>query len=151
MKIYLLTHEQETKKSTNTGSIAIDHSSGIVERILWQRVNPNKELLCLVKNNNALLLYPSEQESNAEIEDYENFIIIDGTWQEARKIYNKTPYLKCAPQHFLKTANGSDYRLRKNQVPSGLCTLECVINVLKAKDENKLAEKLESEFLIFNT
>jgi DTW domain-containing protein YfiP len=176
MKIFLLTHERELHRGTNTGSLAIDDSSGcdIVERILWERVNPNKTLTNLLENNEALLLYskgesssavsstvsPSESSamssvnssanSSTSMQDYENIIIIDGTWQESQKIYNHSPYLKNAPKFTLKTSNDSSYKLRANQPKGGLCTIECIIEVLKMKGQDKIASALSVKFEQFN-
>ena len=96
MKIFLLTHEREIDRATNTGSIAIKHSNDIVERILWQRLNPNKDILKLIDNNEALLLYSKGDTDTAQsmVHDYENIIIIDSTWQESQKIVNKSHYLE---------------------------------------------------------
>lgn len=160
MKIYLLTHERELHRGTNTGSLAIKYSTNIVERILWERVNPNKDLIKLIENNEAVLLY-SKGESSPEgessslvssiiIEKYENIIIIDSTWQEARKIFNHSTYLKNAPQFTLKTANNSLYKLRANQPEGGLCTIECIIEVLKIKGQDKIATELSLKFVQFN-
>ena len=186
MKIFLLTHERELHRGTNTGSLAIDDSNDIVERILWERVNPNKDLTKLIENNEALLLYskgesssavsstvsPSESSamssvnslvnslvnspaissviSSTSIQDYENIIIIDGTWQESQKIYNHSPYLKDAPKFTLKTSNDSSYKLRANQPKGGLCTIECIIEVLKMKGQDKIASALSVKFEQFN-
>lgn len=150
MKIFLLTHEREIDRATNTGSIAIKHSNNIVERILWQRVNPNKDILKLIDNNQALLLYSKGDTAPSMIHDYENIIIIDSTWQESKKIVNKSQYLKKIPHATLKITGSSNYKLRRNQPEGGLCTIECIIEVLKIKGENQLASKLEAEFAQFN-
>ncbi len=63
MKIFLLTHERELRRGTNTGSLAINNSNNIVERILWDRVNPNKALTRLIANNEAVLLYSKAKQS----------------------------------------------------------------------------------------
>ena len=55
MKIFLLTHERELHRATNTGSLALESANEIVERILWERVNPNKNLTRLIENNEAVL------------------------------------------------------------------------------------------------
>ncbi|WP_159818965.1 tRNA-uridine aminocarboxypropyltransferase [Colwellia sp. 20A7] len=167
MKIFLLTHERELHRGTNTGSLAIDDSNDIVERILWERINPNKGLTKLIENNQALLLYSkgesisevsssaespaySSTESQASIQEYENIIIIDGTWQESQKIFNHSPYLKDAPKFTLKTTNDSLYKLRANQPKGGLCTIECIIEVLKMKGQDKIASALAVKFEQFN-
>ena len=164
MKIFLLTHERELHRATNTGSLAIEDSNEIVERILWERVNPNKDLIRLIENNEAVLLYSKGESSSAIsssaislptlsstiIEEYENIIIIDSTWQEAKKIFNQSAYLKNAPQFTLKTTSDSLYKLRANQPKGGLCTIECVIEILRIKGENKMAAELSLKFAQFN-
>eukprot|EP00487_Bulimina_marginata_P001706 TRINITY_DN14034_c0_g1_i1.p1 TRINITY_DN14034_c0_g1~~TRINITY_DN14034_c0_g1_i1.p1 ORF type:complete len:156 (+),score=9.16 TRINITY_DN14034_c0_g1_i1:461-928(+) len=154
MKIFLLTHERELHRATNTGSIALDNASEFVERIVWERVNPNKDLLRLIENNEAVLLYSkgesSSTESSADIAAYENVIIIDATWQESKKIFNHSQYLQDARQFTLKIANDSLYKLRANQPKGGLCTIECIIEVLKVKGQNKIASELLTKFEQFN-
>ena len=170
MKIFLLTHERELRRATNTGALALDHANEIVERILWERKKPNKDLVRLIENNEAVLLYSKGDSSSAlsseiitatspslspavpstRIEEYENIIIIDSTWQEAKKIFNHSPYLKEAAQFTLKTTNDSLYTLRANQPKGGLCTIECIIEVLILKGQNKLAADLSLKFAQFN-
>ena len=150
MKIFLLTHERELQRVTNTGALAIDDSNEIVERIVWDRVNPNKGLMELIKNNEALLLYSKGESSSAIIQAYENIVIIDSTWQESQKIFNQSSYLKTAPQFTLNTPNDSLYKLRGNQPKGGLCTIECIIEVLRIKGENKIASVLALKFEQFN-
>ena len=57
MKIILLTHERELHRATNTGNLAIENTNNIVERIVWERVNPSKVITQLIENNEAALLY----------------------------------------------------------------------------------------------
>jgi len=170
MKISLLTHERELHRVTNTGALALEDSNKIVERILWERVKPNKDLVRLIENNEAVLLYSKGDSSSAaipavipetsspvsevllstSIEEYDHIIIIDSTWQEANKIFNHSAYLKNAPQFTLKTANDSLYKLRANQPKGGLCTIECIIEVLRLKGQNKMAAELSLKFAQFN-
>lgn len=165
MKIFLLTHERELNRGTNTGAIALAHCNHIVERVVWNRVNPDKNLLdliALIENDQALLLY-SKQDQSKEVSDnlpaeqsssivnaYDNVVIIDATWQESRKIYNQSVYLKNAPHFTLKTATESLFKLRANQPEGGLCTIECIIEILKLKGHSRLALELLSKFEQFN-
>lgn len=158
MKIFLLTHERELHRATNTGALAIEYSNEIVERILWERVKPNINLTRLIENNEAVLLYSegksspktSSPLSPARIEEFANIVIIDSTWQEAKKIFNQSAYLKNAPQVTLKTTNDSLYKLRANQPKGGLCTIECIIEILRVKGQNKMASELSLKFDQFN-
>jgi DTW domain-containing protein YfiP len=150
MKIFLLTHERELDRKTNTGNIAIKSTKDLVERIIWDRVNPDNRLLKLIESDSIILLHPNKDAQALSIEKFENVIIIDATWQEARKIYNKSPYLKTTNKATLIPKNTSQYNLRRNQPQGGLCTIECIIEILKLKGENQLAKKLTEEFKSFN-
>jgi DTW domain-containing protein YfiP len=150
MKIFLLTHERELDRKTNTGNIAIKATKEFVERIIWDRVNPNKKLLKMIEKNEVTLLYPDKEAKPFSIDNFKNVIIIDATWQEARKIYNKSPYLKATNKTILNSKNTSQYNLRRNQPKGGLCTVECIIELLKTTGENELANKLSEKFKSFN-
>lgn len=150
MKIFLLTHEREINRATNTGNIAVKHATELVERVLWERIYPNDHLVELLKNNNALLLYPTADKTSADIDDFDNIVIIDGTWQEAQKIYNQSPYLKAAPKAALTANHQSTFQLRRNQREGGLCTIECVIELLRFKGRQQLADQLAIQFTLFN-
>jgi len=166
MKIFLLTHERELRRATNTGSLAIGCSNGIVERILWERLSPDTNITRLIENNQAILLYSTRETSTdgpsamsstlcstlspVKIEEYENIIIIDSTWQEAKKIFNQSTYLQKAEKFTLKTTSDSLYKLRANQPKGGLCTIECIIEVLRMKGRNNMASELSVKFDQFN-
>ena len=153
MKIFLLTHAREINRKSNTGNIAIKSSKGLIERIIWDRVNPNKRLLEVIESNTTALLYPSIDAKPLTISSIPNFdkiIIIDATWQEARKIYNKSPYLKITNKTSLNVKNTSEFNLRRNQPQGGLCTIECIIEILKLKENNQLVNTFTTEFDSFN-
>lgn len=152
MKFFLLTHEKEFKRPTNTGHVVKRILFGNSSQILWQRKNPDKKLLETMNRDDTILLFnKGEGESIDDISLFENFVILDGTWQEAGKIFNKSPYLKEIKTFTLQPKNKSVYNLRRNQKDWGLCTAECVIEILKMKDDNENSEKLESALLEFIT
>jgi len=179
MQIFLLTHPREVGKVTNTGrlvnrALSVGNSENVSAQILlWSRTQANPLLLDSIETTSTLLLYPSEEallspsedSSNLEqqqlmsrvipaqnaVEDVTSFIILDGTWQQARKIYNKSPYLKDLKRLHLAAKTPSRYSLRRNQKTSGLCTAESVIELLKLKRCLKSADAVDtlySQFLI---
>lgn len=151
MKIFLLTHERELLRATNTGALAMKVAPEIVERIVWARNEPNPFLLDAVNQGNTVLLYPVDDADVAPVESFENIIVLDATWQEARKIFNKSPYLKNVPKAQIKPQTVSQYQLRRNQPDGGLCTAECVMEILMAKNHTDIAERLDAAFGIFNS
>lgn len=110
--------------------------------------------MALINERSVALLYPSEEselisEKCCSSNSFKNYVVIDGTWQEARKIYNKSPYLHDLPTVKVETSAASIYTLRRNQKESGLCTAECVVEVLKAEGFEELAENLQGRLLDF--
>ncbi len=144
MKLFLLTHQKEIFRKTNTGALAVELLANEVEVVLWERTKANKKLLDCIEQGNIALLYPHEEsELLCATTPYETYILIDSTWQEAQKIYNKSPYLHDLPCVKVQTDNKSVYSLRRNQKEYGLCTAEIIVEVLKSKSMFEKAEDLE--------
>jgi len=151
---YLLTHPRELKRPTNSGAVVLKSlEAGSVRLISWERNRPDRELLSLVDRRNSVLVYhdPRGPEVSVieDLSSIDNFILLDGTWQEARKMYNKSPYLQGMVRLVLPAGKASLYNIRRNQTAGGLCTAECVIEILKMKKENGKAEVLLQGFLAF--
>ncbi len=152
MKIYLLTHARELNKQTNSGRIVQKCLGGRVEIVVWKRTEPNQEIMALIDRDEIALLYPNVNDGPVKsCQDYDNFLILDATWQEARKMYNRSLYLQRAKRVSLAISRPSRYKLRRNQIVDGLSTAECAIELLRQKDQKSLAAKLGREFTCFNT
>jgi DTW domain-containing protein YfiP len=148
MNIFLLTHQRERFKKSNTGSLIVDVIGEKAHVVVWNRVAPDPDLLKTIGEGSIALLYPSvDSQPVSEASDYQNYIIIDGTWQEAQKIYNRSPYLKYLPAIEIPANKPSAYHLRRNQREGGLCTAECAIEILKGRGFSLLANDLQSTFL----
>jgi len=149
MQLILLTHSRETQKASNTGQL-ISRVISEVQTIIWQRTEPDQALLKLIAEGETALVFQQENSiSSDNISPYKHFILIDSTWQEARKIYNRSPYLHNLPCIQLSTAKQSRYNLRRNQLDGGLCTAECAIELLSIAGLNEQADLLEKEFSTF--
>lgn len=155
MKIYLLTHAREIPKKTNTGRLVLDAFPELCERIVWERPNPDPRLEQLAQDPGCALLYPASEfpEDYVEpvkMEDIEHFVLLDGTWQQARKMYNQSPYLQAMAKVSIDADHESQFTLRRNQRKGGLCTAECVVEVLKGKGCMDQAEQLQGDFAEFS-
>ncbi|MEH6444853.1 MAG: tRNA-uridine aminocarboxypropyltransferase [Oceanospirillaceae bacterium] len=149
MKIYLLTHQRELAKESNTGQLVKQLLQDQAEIIIWQRTQPHPQLLQAIENQSTALIYPiagsTEMTSSTT---FDNYILLDGTWQEARKMYNKSTYLQALPKVKLVSDQASVYNLRRNQLVDGLCTAECVIAMLSFHQQ-MAAENLQQRLLEF--
>ena len=150
MKITLLTHFKEFEKRSNTGQLVVDVLGSAAEQVRWDRMNPPARLVEEIEAGGVALVYPGAVEENdGDLSGITHFIVIDGTWHEARKIHQRSPYLRKIRRICLATGEESRYNLRKNQKESGLCTAECVIELLRLSGEIAEAERLQERFLAF--
>ncbi len=150
MKITLLTHFKEFDKRSNTGRLVVDVLGSAAEQLCWDRMNPPARLLEEIEAGGVALVYPgAADQTDGDLSGITQFVIIDGTWHEARKIHQRSPYLQKIRRICLYTGEKSAYNLRKNQKESGLCTAECVIEVLRLSGNVAEAELLQERFLAF--
>lgn len=150
MKITLLTHDKEFGKRSNTGRLVVDVLGSSAEQVRWDRMNPPAMLQDEIEAGGVALVYPGAADRNDDdLTGIEHFIIIDGTWHEARKIHQRSPYLQKVRRICLKPTGKSIYNLRKNQKEACLCTAECVIEILRSKGDIEEAERLHEAFLAF--
>ena len=150
MNIILLTHQRELNKNTNTGFIVADILRDNCEIVVWDRVSPSQSLLEKIEHEKVVLLYPTDNTEiiSGDIE-CDSCIIIDSTWQEAQKIYNRSPYLKKIKKVKLVTGKKSIYTLRRNQKETGLCTAECAVEILKFNGDFQQANEIETQLIKF--
>lgn len=150
MAFILLTHQRELGKASNSGQL-IEQCLAETQRIVWQRTAPDPELLHMIAlhqpANRIALVYPCDRNPVAAgKQTFKHYILIDSTWQEARKIYNRSPYLHSLPCVQLSGGQLSRYSLRRNQQANGLCTAETAMALLaRAGDKASLAQ-LETRF-----
>jgi DTW domain-containing protein YfiP len=155
---WLIMHSEELKKPTNTGRLILDcfPDTKIFE---WSRTEPNQELINLIKDQNykVYILFPDDMPDfplKTEVFSPETgrkpvFIILDGTWNQARKIFRKSNYLHGIPAISLNIEKISQYKLRKPSEKGHLCTVEVAIEVLKLIGEAEASASLSDYFNIF--
>ena len=155
MHIWLLTHSEELKKRNGTGQIVKAQLPQACTVVVWKRTEPDQQLTGLPLDK-TLLIYPTAEpdypDSDSEpltISQAEHVILLDGTWQQARKMYNRTEYLKRF-QHYAIPNQQSTFQRRRNQLDGGLCTAETAAYLLQQKGLTKQAEAINTAFLTFN-
>lgn len=150
IKITLLTHHKEFGKRSNTGRVVVQVLGAEAEQIRWDRLEPPAQLVAEIAAGGVALVYPgSEHEEIGDLSEISQFVVIDGTWLTARKIYQRSPYLHHLRRVSLQPELPSRYNLRKHQKEDGLCTAECVVEVLRGVGRSEQAEELQRAFLAF--
>ncbi|KHT60513.1 hypothetical protein RJ45_23375 [Photobacterium gaetbulicola] len=148
----LLTHPKEMGKDTNTGQL-MERSLAHCQRQIWDRVNPPQALLGMLADPKyqPWLLFPGDDTVPAiPFRATEGktplFILLDATWQEARKMIRRSPWLATLPRLALGPETDSAYTLRRNQQAGNLCTCEAGIALLETTGFGQDANQLQQYF-----
>ncbi|TGE32112.1 tRNA-uridine aminocarboxypropyltransferase [Desulfosporosinus sp. Sb-LF] len=142
-KFLILSSEREFYRASSTGRLLKLINPGSTEIFLWERTNPSPGLMANIQKyrGKAYLLFPAEStdmvaRSVGEVEEGPvAFVLIDGTWKEARKIVRKSDYLKDLPLVSLKPDYESRFSLRRGRVEGTICTIEAAMEILKLTGE----------------
>ncbi|MHB0776230.1 tRNA-uridine aminocarboxypropyltransferase [Halomonas sp. WWR20] len=163
-RFWLLTHPLEHNKPTNTGRLISD-ILGTTEVFTWYRTAPDPRLLERLEDARfaPFIIFPDDQPDYAErvvgqgaLRDVTAdgripvFVILDGTWRQARRMFRKSPYLDGLPVLPLKTERLTRYRLRKPASTAHLCTAEVAAELLRMAEDTCAAAILDDYFDAFN-
>jgi len=157
-RFVLLMHHNERFKPTNTGRLIADCFSDT--RIFeWSRTEPAPEFLQLLQDQRyqPYLVFPEGEDYQQRMVTYKAsakrplFILLDGTWRQARRMFRHSHYLQHLPVITLpeRPAN-SRYHLRKAARPGQLCTAEVAAEFLAVMGDFAGAEVLMAYFEVFN-
>ncbi|MCF5505769.1 DTW domain-containing protein, partial [Pseudomonas syringae] len=78
------------------------------------------------------------------------FILLDATWNEARKMFRKSPYLERFPVLSLAPEQISRYRLRRSKRDDHFCTAEVAALCLELADDCSASGVLDAYLDVFS-
>lgn len=157
-KIWIVSLEREIRRPSNTARLLKLVNPESTELVLWERTNIPEKLIETINGGvyDIYLLFPEENDDLSERKfEFRNsegtpaFVILDGTWKEARKILRKSDYLKSLPRISLSPVNKSEYTLRRGATEGELCTIEAAIEVFKLNYEFENAQLIKGVFDLF--
>jgi len=157
-KIWILSTEKEFYRPSNTARLLEIVNPTSTEIFLWERTKIPEKLVANLNNEiyDTFLLFPVDNYETASrkvqykyTEKIPAFILIDGTWKEARKIFRRSAYLKKLPIISLEPDFKSKYDLRKGAADGNLCTIETVIEVLKLNGEFETSQVVNEFYNLF--
>lgn len=156
---WLLTHRYEFYKPTNTGRL-IQDTINYTRVFEWSRTEPSQELLDALDDSRyaPCIVFPAGEDYQARMLDDVSrkdgripvFIILDGTWRQARRMFRHSRFLQHLPVIEPKTDRLSRYKLRRSKIDHHLCTAEVAIALLEQVGDLDAAAHLEGYFDRFN-
>jgi DTW domain-containing protein YfiP len=148
----------EPLKPSNTGWLIADVVADTFA-FGWARTEVAPELLTLLSDPQwqPYVVFPREFADDArvvhDVAQVANkrplFILLDGTWDEARKMFRKSPYLQNFPVLSLQPEQLSRYKLRRAQSEAHLCTAEVGALCLDLASDTQAAAALNTYFEVF--
>lgn len=153
----LLMYDDEILKPSNTGRLIADIIPDTFA-FIWSRTNPNKEMLALLKDPNWLpiVIFPEEYCTQQTLirrfgktDKRPLFILLDGSWAQAKKMFRKSPYLENFPVLSFSPDTLSRYLVRKASKENQLATAEVAGRALEFIGEPENALHLDLLFEAF--
>ena len=160
--ICLLMAPFEALKPSNTGWLVADVVPDTFA-FAWSRLAVDPALLALLADPRwqPVVVFPREfARPEQVIDDLPSdatapgrrplFILLDGTWAEARKMFRKSPYLDALPVLGLHPEQRSRYQLRRSWHTHHLCTSEVAALCLALAGELAAAQALAQWLDVFS-
>ena len=157
--VCLLMAEFEALKPSNTGWLVADVVPD-TQAFAWSRTHVDAALPALLADPRwqPVVVFPGEFAAPERVvstlaEDTAArrplFVLLDGTWAQARKAFRKSPYLDRLPVLSLAPEQLSRYRLRRSTREDHFCTSEVAALCLELAGETHAAQTLETYLDVF--
>lgn len=156
-KFWIITSRSEFYRPSSTGRLLKLISPTSTEIFLWERTNPSPKLMENIESfkGRTYLVFPAECEDlidktvDKATEGDVAFILIDGTWKEAKKILRKSSYLSDLPRVSIKPEYETKFSLRRGSVVGTLCTIEAAMETLRIYGELEHEQYIRDYFNLF--
>ncbi|GGB01046.1 DTW domain-containing protein YfiP [Agarivorans gilvus] len=154
----LLMHNMEVLRPSNTGRFVADLIPDTYAYI-WSRTEPNTELLALCQQDQwqPYVVFPAAFSPSERVKHKVElahgkkplFILLDGSWREARKMFHQSPWLDKFPVISVAADQASQYGLRSRPIKGQWATAEVAAQLLAMSGETNNALLLEQRFRQF--
>ena len=154
----LVMFDTEPMKPSNTGRLIADILPD-TEAFQWSRTEPPRALLDLVASPDyqPMVVFPASYADAGRTVlttppltgKPPLFIMLDGTWTEARKMFRKSPWLDELPVISVDLSISSAYRLRVAHAEGQYCTAEVAAALLEQAGDVQASEGLTEHFTLF--
>jgi len=158
----LLMYDDEILKPSNTGRLIADLVPDTFAYI-WSRTEPHPDMLALLQEPQwqPVVIFPAEYSQPQRVISEHNqlhaklcdkkplFILLDGSWAQAKKMFRKSPYLDNLPVLSFSPENISRYLVRKAVKDNQLATAEVAALALEHIGEQHNSEQLALLFEVF--
>ncbi|WP_133012130.1 tRNA-uridine aminocarboxypropyltransferase [Marinomonas flavescens] len=161
----LLFHRDEIHKPTNSGRLIADCYPADTLAFLWDRTQPDDALKALLEERKGActLLYPHTETAkrqkrhvrtlplpNVESNTKHTFIILDGTWKQASKMFHQSEWLKDIPHFEINSQAQRSFLVRHSGHDMQFATAEVIALLLDNLGYEAQSRDLLHYYQVFN-
>ena len=165
IEFVLLFHRDEIHKPTNSGRLIADLFPLDTQAYLWSRTDPSEPLLHLLESQrgNCTVLFPNTETAQAQNRPFRSvappsqqnnkkhtFIILDGTWKQASKMFHQSEWLKDIPHFEINSEAQRSFLVRHSSHQMQFATAEVTAMLLDTLGHEKHSQHLLSYYQAFN-
>ncbi|WP_394205274.1 tRNA-uridine aminocarboxypropyltransferase [Shewanella waksmanii] len=157
----LLMYDDEVLKPSNSGRLIADLIED-THAYIWSRTHTNRKVIELLNSEQyqPYLIFPSEYAAPKQqlvapeaVPSFSNkrplFVLLDGSWREAIKMFRKSAYLHDLPMLSFNPQTAAMYGLRKGSRDFQLGTAEVACLALGSLGETNNVQALNTWFELF--
>lgn len=163
IEFILLFHRDEIHKPTNSGRLIADLFPTQTHAFLWHRTDPDRRLVALLNNRkgHCSILFPDTVTARQQNRPMHNqpppinkeghtFIILDGTWKQASKMFHQSHWLKGIPYLAIQREAQKSFQVRHAKHDGQFATAEAVSMLLDTLHLPHQSDALFRYYQIFN-
>ncbi|NLQ18617.1 DTW domain-containing protein [Marinomonas sp. M1K-6] len=165
IEFILLFHRDEIHKPTNSGRLIADLFPNDTQAYLWSRTTPSLALLNHLKSRQGrcTLLFPNTTTAQAQNrpiridltqttshDEKHCFIILDGTWKQASKMFHQSEWLKDIPHFEINSEAQRSFLVRHSGHTMQFATAEVTAMLLDTLGHQKHSQRLLNYYQTFN-
>lgn len=164
IEFILLFHRDEIHKPTNSGRLIADLFPQDTKAYIWSRTEPSASLLKHLQQiqENCTILFPNTEIAKSRgrklrtnlpsesAEQKHTFIILDGTWKQASKMFHQSEWLKHIPHFEISSEAKRSFLVRHSSHNMQFATAEVSAMLLDTLGHLEQSQRLLHYYQAFN-
>ncbi|WOD07480.1 tRNA-uridine aminocarboxypropyltransferase [Marinomonas sp. GJ51-6] len=164
VEFILLFHRDEIHKPTNSGRLIADLFPEDTKAYIWSRTEPSTPLLEHLSKvqGNCTVLFPNTDTAKAQERELRSvtpsssaiqkhtFIILDGTWKQASKMFHQSEWLKHIPHFEVSSEAKRSFLVRHSSHKMQFATAEVTAMLLDTLGHLEQSQQLLHYYQAFN-
>lgn len=147
--ITVVRHIRESWKSTGTARVAALAVSKLVLSEYGEDAHPALDEVAALPTQGTYVLFPNEPATPWEDAKVERLVVLDGTWRQTRRMFQRLPALHGLPRLALPPKTAPVLRLRETAFSEGRSTLEAIADAIGLIEGEEAAAPLHALHALF--